>query len=315
MARRQAPLLVIVLVALAAPWLAVHPPARQHRDALFAPPVRPRVIDAGSLHAPFVYPLRLVDPLARQYEADVSRRVPLRWLGEGRLVTAEGWYPLGTDALGRDIWSRLVTGARLSLGIALVACLGALAVGAAVGGLAGVAGGWAEAALMRLSEMVLVLPALYILLILRAALPLVLPDLTVFLFVAGALALVGWPSVARVVRAVVAREATLDYAAAAVAAGAGRGRLLFKHLLPAALPALGTQALLLAPAFILAEATLSYVGLGFMPPAASWGTMLQEAASVRAIADYPWVLAPALAIALVVLALNLALGDRGGEAA
>ena len=153
------------------------------------------------------------------------------------------------------------------------------------------------------------LPVLYVLLVLRAALALVLPDATVFLFVSAALALLGWPSVARVVRAVVAREASLDYAAAAVAAGAGRGRLLFKHLLPAALPALGTQALLLAPAFILAEATLSYADLGFMPPAASWGTMLQDAANVRAIADYPWLLVPALAIAVVVFSLNRALGQ------
>jgi peptide/nickel transport system permease protein len=293
------------------PWLAVHPPARQHRDALHAPPVVPRVLDADGLHAPFVHPLRLADPLARRYEADRTRRVPLRFLSDGRLVTAEGWFPLGTDTLGRDVWSRLVTGARLSLGIALLGCLGALLVGALVGGLAGVMGGLADAALMRLSEMVLVLPALYLLLVLRAALPLVLPDLTVFLFVSAALALLGWPSVARVVRAVVAREAALDYAAAAVASGAGRGRLLFKHLLPAALPALGTQALLLAPAFILAEATLSYAGLGFMPPAASWGTMLQDAANVRAIADSPWMLVPALAIALVVLAINLVLGERG----
>jgi peptide/nickel transport system permease protein len=307
----RALLLAVALAAAVSPWLAVHPPARQHRDALFAPPMRPHVIAAGGLHAPFVHPLRLVDPLARRYEADRARHVPLRFFSEGRLVTADGWFPLGTDALGRDVWSRLVTGARLSLGIALLACLGALAIGAVVGGVAGVAGGLVDGALMRLSEMVLVLPALYILLILRASLPLVLPDLTVFLFVAGALALVGWPSVARVVRAVVAREASLDYAAAAVAAGAGRGRLLFKHLLPAARPAIGTQALLLAPAFILAEATLSYVGLGFMPPAASWGTMLQEAASVRAIADYPWVLVPALAIAAVVFAVNLALGERG----
>jgi peptide/nickel transport system permease protein len=271
--------------------------------------VVPRVLDADGLHAPFVHPLRLADPLSRRYEADRTRRVPLRFFSDGRLVTAEGWFPLGTDGLGRDVWSRLVTGARPSLGVALLGCLGALAVGALVGGLAGVAGGLVDAALMRLSEMVLVLPALYLLLVLRAGLPLVLPDGTVFLFVSAALALLGWPSVARVVRAVVAREASLDYAAAAVAAGAGRGRLLFKHLLPAALPALGTQALLLAPAFILAEATLSYAGLGFMPPAASWGTMLQDAANVRAIADSPWLLVPALAIAAVVLAINLALGQ------
>jgi peptide/nickel transport system permease protein len=124
------------------------------------------------------------------------------------------------------------------------------------------------------------------------------------------LALVGWPTVARAVRAVVAAEAASDYAAAAKAAGASRTRVLFVHLLPAALPVLGTQALLLAPAFIMAEATLSYVGLGFMPPTSSWGTMLQESANVHAFADSPWLLSPAAALALVVLGLNLALGER-----
>jgi peptide/nickel transport system permease protein len=120
---------------------------------------------------------------------------------------------------------------------------------------------------------------------------------------------VGWPMVARGVRAIVATERERDYALAACALGMGRGRLLVRHLLPAARGFLTTQATLLLPAFILAEATLSYVGLGFSEPAVSWGTMLQEAANVAALADAPWTLTPAVAIFLVVLAVNLIVQD------
>jgi len=171
---------------------------------------------------------------------------------------------------------------------------------------AGVAGGLADDLLMRLSDFVLVLPAMYVVLSLRAALPLVLSTSQVFLLVAGILALVGWPIVARGVRAIVAAEREREYAQAALALGMGRGRLLVRHLLPAAAGFLATQATLVAAAFILAEATLSYVGLGFPDPAVSWGSMLQDAANVAAIADAPWTLAPAGAIFVFVFGVNLA---------
>jgi peptide/nickel transport system permease protein len=137
--------------------------------------------------------------------------------------------------------------------------------------------------------------------------PLVLGPGAVFTLVAGILALVGWPLVARGVRAIVAAERERDYAQAALALGMGRGRLLVRHLMPAARGFLATQATLLLPAFILAEATLSYVGLGFPDPSVSWGVMLQEAANVAALADAPWTLSPAIAIFVVVLGVNLVL--------
>jgi peptide/nickel transport system permease protein len=162
---------------------------------------------------------------------------------------------------------------------------------------------------MRLAEFVLVLPAIYVVLALRAALPLVLPSWAVFSLMAGIFALVGWPWVARAVRSVVATERTRDYAAAAVSLGAGPARVLFGHLLPACRGLIGTQAILLLPSFILAEATLSYVGLGFPETVPSWGSMLHQASNVSAIADFPWMLAPAAAIFLVTLAANLLVED------
>jgi peptide/nickel transport system permease protein len=299
---------LVALAALGAPWLAPHPPERQHREFPHAPPMPPRLVDAeGRWHAPFVHPVRLVDRLAREYVEERGERLPLRAFHDGRLVAAGdgAWFPLGTDALGRDIFSRLLAGARVSLGVALLACLGALGLGALVGAVAGSAGGLTDELLMRFAELVVVLPVVYLVLVFRAAMPLVLPPMAIFLLLAGVLALAGWPQVARGVRGIVAAERTREYAEAARALGASPARLVLRHLLPAARPFLGTQLLLLLPAFVLAEATLSFVGLGFDTPLASWGTMLQEAANVRALADTPWVLAPAAAIALVVFGVNL----------
>jgi peptide/nickel transport system permease protein len=152
-----------------------------------------------------------------------------------------------------------------------------------------------------------VLPAIYVALALRAALPLVLAPRTVFLLLAGIFAIVGAPFFARGVRAIVRSERQLDYAAAASSLGAGHARVLVRHLLPAARGFMAVQLTMLVPAFIIAEATLSYVGLGFPDPMASWGTMLRDASNVRVFADFPWLLSPALAMFLVVFALNLVL--------
>jgi len=302
----------VALVAVLAPGLTPHRPDTRFADRAYAPPMPLRVVDGdGRWRAPFVYPVRLADRLERRYEEDRAHPVPVAWFSRGVVAqVSDGrlgpWLPLGGDGSGRDVFARLVYGARLSLAVALAATLGAMLIGTLVGGVAGAAGGAVDEALMRLSDFVIVLPAMYVVLSLRAALPLVLPPAQVFALVAGILALVGWPIVARGVRAIVAGERERDYAQAALALGAGRTRLLLRHLLPAARGFLAAQAALLAAAFILAEATLSYVGLGFPDPSVSWGVMLQEAANVSAMADAPWTLAPAAGIFLLVLGVNLA---------
>ena len=165
-----------------------------------------------------------------------------------------------------------------------MAAFGAIFVGALLGAVAGASGGWLDELLMRTADFVLVLPAIYVVLALRALTPLVLPPPAVFTLMVGVFAAVGL--------------------------GLGPARILARHLLPATYGFLAIQATLLIPSFILAEATLSFVGLGFAGSTPSWGMMLQDASNVRAIASFPWVLSPALAIMVVVLGVNLAV--RGG---
>jgi peptide/nickel transport system permease protein len=299
--------------AVGAPVLAPYAVDATRPRLLNAPPTRPHVRDAdGRWRAPFIYPWRLANQLEQRYEEDRSSPVALAWFRGGHLVSssddaAAPLMLLGADSFGRDVFSRLLFGARASLGVALTAALGAMLLGAAIGGIAGYAGGPVDDVLMRTTDFVMVLPAMYVALALRSVLPLVLPASTVFAMLVGIFAVVGAPFVARGVRAIVRTERSLDYASAAEASGAGPARVLIAHLLPAARGFIAVEITLLIPAYIVAEATLSYVGLGFPDAIASWGTMLQDAAHVQVFVDFPWLLSPAVAMFALVLGLNVAL--------
>ena len=313
-------LLATAVAAVAAPVLVPNLPSEQFRDYQFAPPMRVHILDDdGRTRWPFVYPITLVDRLERRFAEDRTRVRTLVWFDDGHLVQvadpANGpLLLLGADQLGRDVFSRLLLGARASLGVAVVAALVALLVGALCGAAAGTLGGLTDEVLMRLADFVLVLPALYVVLALRAVTPLVLSSFAVFALMTLVFAVVGWPYVARGVRAIVISERRQEYAMAARAIGVGRWRLLTRHLLPASFGFLAVQVTLLIPGFILAEATLSFVGLGFADPTASWGVMLQEASNIRAIAEFPWLLSPAATIVLVVFGVNLVMrADRAHE--
>lgn len=316
----------VTIAAIGAPVLAPNDVDARFRNLLYAPPTWPHVwrqpptpdpqsqtpgpgSQEPSLRRPFLYPWRLLSRLEQRYEQDRSRAVPLTWFSRGKLVRSSvsdvPLMLLGTDSFGRDIFGRLLYGARTSLALAATATIGALLIGTLIGAVAGMARGGIDDLLMRLSELMVVLPTVYVVLVLRAALPLVLAPRAVFALMAVIFALVGWPFVARGVRAIIASEKQREYAIGAQSLGVGRGRLLFRHLLPACSGFIAVQATLLVPAFIVAEATLSYVGLGFADPVASWGSMLRDASDIAAIAEFPWTLAPAGAIFIVVLGFNL----------
>jgi peptide/nickel transport system permease protein len=295
----------LVALAMLAPVFAPYEAGRSFRDFLHAPPMRPHLDGI----TPVAYPLVLANRMEQRFEADRSRTVPLPWFGRSEMPV----FLLGADDFGRDVLSRLLYGARTSISLALVATLGAVLIGALAGAWAGYHGGWLDETIMRVADFVLVLPVIYVVLVLRAVLPLVLSASTVFLLVAGIFILVGWPFVAKGVRSIVAVERNREYIQAAQSLGAGHARIVARHLLPACAGHLVVQATLLLPAFILAEATLSFIGLGFPDPIASWGTMLAGAGNYNAIARFPWTLAPAIAIFAIVLATNLIASRRDYE--
>jgi peptide/nickel transport system permease protein len=316
--RRLGLLLILcgVAAAVVAPFLAPHSPDRRFPDLLNAPPTMPHVIDdSGGWHAPFIYSWKIADRLQQRYEQDRTKRVPLVWLIGGHLVGSsddEGspFLLLGGDSYGRDGFSRLLYGARVSMALSIVAAFGSILIGALIGAVAGYAGGATDDLLMRITDAVMVLPAMYVVLALRSALPLVLESSTVFVLLAVIFAVVGAPFVSRGVRGIIRSERHQEYAVAAASLGAGHARLLGRHLLPATWGFIAVQMTMLVPAFITSEATLSYVGLGFPEPVASWGTMLRDASNVRTFVDFPWLLSPAAAMFLVVLGLNLAFQSR-----
>ena len=303
--------LLLFAAAAAGDRLAPNGEAEQFPDRAWAPPMRVHFED-GSLVA---RPQRLTDRLARTFSEDPAGRIGIDLLSRGRLVSAdphagEPLLLLGGDALGRDILARVAGAARWSLGVAVTGTLLSILVGVIFGALAAGGSRILDRAIVSGSTALATLPVVYIVLALRAAMPLVMTPESVFTALTLLFGFVGWPVTAWGVRAILMRERSLDYATAARAAGASRTRVMLVHLLPATSGFLTTQFLALVPGFLISEITLSYLGLGFPEPTPSWGTMLQDASNVRVIADAPWMLAPAAAIALTSIALHLAAGTR-----
>jgi peptide/nickel transport system permease protein len=324
---RAAALVLAALYALAAaaPFVAPYRDESMDRTRFYHPPQRLHWVDAaGHLRFPFVYETRLVDPREWRYVEDRAQPRPLGlWVrGEpyrlGFGLTSDRHFfgvrsgrvnLLGTDPFGRDELSRLLYGARVSLTVGLVGIAISFSLGLVLGGLAGYAGGWVDAVLMRLSELLLSIPGLYLVIALRSALPVTLPAGRAYLAIVAILALIGWAAVARVVRGMARSIRRSDFVAAAEALGAGPVRVLARHILPNTLSFVIVAATVAVPGYILGEVFLSFLGVGVQEPAASWGNMLAQARSLRVLTSFPWLLAaPAAAIFVTVMAFNL-LGD------
>jgi peptide/nickel transport system permease protein len=298
-----------VLLVLA-PVFAPNDPARQFADHAYAPPMPLRIVHAGAFHRPFFYPVTVVDRLERRFVEDRANPQALKLFEHGRLASSDGapWLVLGGDPLGRDVFSRLLYAGRRSVAVAAAAVLFTLAIGSFAGAVAGFSGGRLDRVITAVADFAIVLPMTYAVLTLRAAMPLILSPATIYATMVAVMAVATWPFPARGIRAIVAAEREKGYAEAAYAVGVSPLRILLRHLLPAAAGHIGIQGLLLFPAYIFAEATLSFVGLGFAEPSASWGVMLQDAARVSAMTEAPWLLSPAAAIVLTVLATHMVAG-------
>jgi peptide/nickel transport system permease protein len=324
--RRRNFVLVLLLVLLHVPvlvpgFLAPYDYAQQNRELPFAPPNRLHLVDeAGSLHLqPFVYSWQQrADGSGDGYAEDRTRAYPVQLLVTGAPYRFFGlWttrlhlfgveqpgrvFLLGTDDFGRDQLSRIVYGASISLFAGLLGTAIALVVGVLLGVISGYYGKWVDAAVMRVAELFLALPWLYLLLAVRAVLPLRIKTTEAFLLLVGVVGIVGWAKPARLVRGLVLSAKERTFALAAKAMGASDAYVLRRHILPQTYGIVLTTAALLVPQFILAEVTLSFLGLGVGEPMPSLGNLLGELQKYRVLTSCWWMFAPA--VALIVLFLG-----------
>jgi len=224
------------------------------------------------------------------------------------------FYLLGTDRLGRDMLSRLIYGTRISLSIGLVSVFLSLVLGIVLGGLSGFYGGRVDTLIQRIIEFVRSLPTIPLWLGLAAALPPGWSPLQVYFIITLILSLVGWTGLARVVRGRFLALREEDFVLAARFSGASEGRIIFRHMVPSMLSHIIASLTLAIPGVILAETSLSFLGLGLRPPIVSWGVLLQEAQNIQTVAISPWLLSPALTVVLIVFSFNF-LGDGLRDAA
>ncbi|MGE0455086.1 MAG: ABC transporter permease [Vicinamibacteria bacterium] len=313
-----AALAALHLASLLAGALTPYDPAEQNRSHPFAPPSRVRFTEAGRFVRPFVYETVEAASAPGTYVEDTSRRYPLRLLVAGAPYRLAGLVPartrlfgvdeparvflLGTDGLGRDQFSRFLHGAQVSLLAGLLATALSLGTGFVLGALAGFYGRAVDAAVMRTAELFLALPWLYLLLAVRALLPLHVTPGQTFVLLVAVIGLVDWARPARLVRGVVLSARERDFVLAARAFGAGDAYLLRRHVAPQAAALLLTQAALLAPQYVLAEVTLSFLGLGISEPVPSWGNMLAALQQYHVLTSYWWMWIPGVALVPVFLA-------------
>lgn len=327
-------MVILGLLALFADFMSPYGPNTINRLNTFAPPNVVRVIHDGALHRPFVYPLkRTRDPETARviYQEDRTKVLPVEFFVRGETYALLGLVEtnlhffgvndrrqqinlLGTDSLGRDLFTRLLYGARVTLSAGLIGVAFSFVLGLALGAISGYYGGWLDAMIQRLMEFIRSIPTIPLWMGLAAALPIAWDPLFVYVLITIILSLIGWTHLARVVRGRFLSLKSEDYVLAARLAGASEYRIVTRHMLPAMTSYIIAALTLAIPEMILGETALSFLGLGLRPPVVSWGVLLQDAQNLRTISLAPWLLAPGIAVVLVVLAFNF-IGDGLRDAA
>ena len=330
-------LVMFYLVGIFCEFAAPYDPGQYFVKYKLAPPSKIHIRDAeGKFHRPFVY--RTIRDRDREtmryiYTEDTETRYPIQFFVHGTEYEMWGLWKMdlhlfglpvpqeeqgiflaGADRLGRDVFSRLCYGARISLSIGLVGVFLSLTLGIIIGGISGYYGGKVDTFIQRLIEFVRSIPGIPLWMALSAALPSDWPIVRIYFGITVILSLISWTQLARVVRGRFLALREEDFVMAARLAGSSEARIILRHLVPSFLSYIIASLSLAIPNMILAETGLSFIGLGLRAPAISWGVLLQEAQNVRSLALAPWVFVPAFFVVAAVLAFNF-VGDGLRDAA
>lgn len=322
-------LIIFYLTALFADFISPYRPVQRFPDFQNAPPQRIRFFTGpeGWRFVPHIYEYEFTeDPETwrKNYVPDTDRPIRVRFFTRGEpyeflglietrlhLFDTAGDHPVflfGSDTLGRDLFSRVLYGSRVSLTIGLVGVFLSLVLGLIIGGISGLAGGTTDTVIQRIIETLLSIPTIPLWMALSAALPATWPQLRVYFGITVILSIVGWTGVARVVRGKFLSLRNEDFVAASRTFGAGEGWIIRKHLIPSFMSYVIVHITLSIPGMILGETALSFLGLGLRAPAISWGVLLQQSQNIRSVALHPWMLIPGLFVIVVVLSFSF-LGD------
>ncbi|MEM8692746.1 MAG: ABC transporter permease [Pseudomonadota bacterium] len=315
------------IVLPCAGFIAPYTPNERSADFLYHPPQDIRFWHEGEFIGPYVYPTTAVADLENfrwSYDVDETRPMPLQFFCQGSAYSIAGFIPSnthlvcapvgatlflwGSDRLGRDVFSRILYGAQLSLTVGLIGITVSFALGIFFGAIAGYFGGALDWTIQRAIEVLRSLPELPLWLALSAAVPSNWGPVAVFFIISIILGVLDWPGLARAVRAKFLALREEEFVRAAEMMGARPGRIIMRHMLPNFSSHLIASATLSIPAMILGETALSFLGLGLRAPAVSWGVMLNDAQNLASIEIYPWTAIPMLPIIVVVLTFNF-LGD------
>lgn len=319
-------LLILYAAAAFADFLAPYSFKDEDRTYSYCPPSKIHWMKDGKPVRPFIHGVKLEynELHAREYKTDKSQVYPMRLLIKSEPYRLMGLIPMkhrllgvdepgrlhlfGADARGRDIFSRILYGARVSLSIGLIGVAISFALGLLIGGIAGYYGGWVDGLLMRICEMLMMVPGFYLLLAFRAAVPEDFNSLQTYCAIVVIFSFIGWPSLARVIRGMCLSLREREYVLAAKTMGVSELKIIIRHLLPHTASYTIFAVVLSVPGYILGETGLSLIGLGIQDPYASWGNMLTEAMSIVRIQFAPWILIPAFFIFITVFCLNV-IGD------